>query len=142
MKHTTFLAVLIVFFHWFVISAKGEEPKRIINYPIVKFYDFNHPRTREEVLNAYPWRVDVKDGVDAIEARIIAQYEIINRDLDRDYDVTKAKVIEENNQQCVVQIPAKLSISYRKIPLRYLVTIDKRSGKVKSLEEDAKGPLP
>src|SRR5437016_1230992 len=116
-------------------TSQAGEGKPKPNYPIIPYYDFNHPRTKDQVLNAYPWRVNTADGVDDIEARIIAQYEIVVRGLDNDYEVGKVKIVKEDLKEFIVQIPAKVSVN-KKMAARYLVHIDKKDGKVLSLKED------
>ena len=139
---TIFITILFTLFSGISLAATNETDAQIKkpNYPIIPYYNFNHPRTRDEVLNAYPWRVDVKNGVDAIEARIMAQYEMVIRDLDNDFEIAKVKIIKEDLNQFIVQVPTKISLS-KKTAFRYLITIDKKNGKIKSMVEDFKGPI-
>ena len=136
MKHAFIIFTFFVFLHHTAASADDKKLKEPY-YPIItRYFDYNGPKTSDEVLNVYPWRVDVRDGVDRIEAKIIAQHELIVKDLDRDYDISKPKIIEENGQQWVVRIPAKFSMSNSKPAARYLIAVEKKSGKVIYCKQD------
>ena len=120
-----------------VLASPVEADQIVVGHIVSPFYNVYRPQTREEIYSSYRALVEKRDGVNKAEARLIAQYEAVMRDLDHGYQVSKPKVTEETSSQWKVRIPSKFSINARKQPPDLIVVIDKTNGKVLSVGEQA-----
>lgn len=100
------------------------------------FYDVYRPKTREEIYSSYRALVEKRDGISKLEARLIAQYEAVLRDLDHGYELGKPKVIKETGQEWTVRFPSKFSINDRRRPPDMLAVVDKKKGNCQFAESD------
>ena len=115
----------------FAFPADAEE--RIKLLVPERYHDITRPRNRQEVLQVYGWLVDTKDGVTEREAKLIAQYEVVHRSLDEDFDISKPKIIESNEKEIRVRLPAKFSLMRPRS--EFIVCVDKKDGRVTCAEE-------
>lgn len=94
------------------------------------FYDVYRPKTREEIHTSYRALVEKRDGISKLEARLIAQYEAIQQDLDHGYDTSKPKIIDETSSEWTIRFPSKFSINDRQRPGDWIMIITKNGGKI------------
>lgn len=94
--------------------------------------DLLRPKTRYEILRAYGWLVDLKDGAAKQEAKLIAQREMVMKDdyVYKNYRYESPKIIWETQKEYGVRIPVRFSISHPESTYDYLVCVDKVSGKI------------
>ena len=102
----------------------------INHFPFRQFDDARYPKTREEIVISYRMLVDKRDGVNDYEAKIIAQYEAVEKYMDTQYDVSKPKIIDGMGNEWRVRLPAKFSVNQRLKSPDLLVCIDRKSGRV------------
>ena len=103
------------------------------------FYNIYRPQTREEIYSSYRALVEKRDGISKLEARLIAQYEAVWRDLDHGYDIGKPKVVHETAEEWTVRFPSKFSINDRRRPPDMLAVINKANGKCRFADGDRAG---
>lgn len=116
----------------FIVSfAQVAQSSRFpLTFQPLRSYDMSHPRTREDVIRVWPWRIDPRDGIDKEEARIIAMHEVIERKLDDQCNLSSAYVSNQNDREWVMAVPTKFSLTHPDKDIAYDVCIDKRTGKV------------
>lgn len=129
-----YLIIAVTVMLVFIVPAVWAD--RIIVSPITPSYDIYHPKDRGQIYSSYRMLVEKRDGTSELEARLIAQYEAVQKDLDFSYDIGKPKVIAETPQEWRVRIPSKFSISQNKRPPDFMVCVDKKKGKITCFKPD------
>ena len=99
-------------------------------FPFRPFDDVTRPKNADEVRISYAMLVGPRDGVDKVEAKIIALYEMVQRHVDVGYDLSKPKITDAGGGQWQVRVPSYFSINQKKQPPDFLVCVDKKNGKI------------
>jgi len=107
----------------------------INRFPFRPFDDVKRPKTADEVVIAYEMLVNPHDGVDKLEAKILALYKLVRAQRELGYQLAKPKVTD-SGAQWKVAIPASFSINEGKRSPDFLVCIDKVSGKITCFAPD------
>jgi hypothetical protein len=109
---------------------------RIISGSIsAPFYDIYRPKTREEIYSSYFALVEKRNGISKLEARLIAQFEVVTREMDHGYQIAKPRVTEGDGRW-TVRFPSSFSINDRIQKPDLTVLIDTNNGKVISLGKE------
>lgn len=97
--------------------------------PFTRDRNPTRPRTVYGVHKAYRSYVFRHDGINRREARIIAQYHLIEGDLQHAYDFRKPLIIEETEGFFSVRFPGKFSVMSKKVNI-FIYHIAKADGAV------------
>ena len=120
------ITVMLAFFVVFLPATHSEATQYHSNN---LFFDSSRPQTPEEVKQSYYRYVSRRNGITKDEAKIIAQFEIVRRMQDDQYDIRRPKVIEESKEAWTVQIPEKFSLTSHSVESHCVIRVEKKSGK-------------
>lgn len=85
-----------------------------------------------KVMHAYQFAVSKGDGVDADEAKVIAQSEVIFRGYEQEYYFTRPRLHDTDPDKWTVEFyPVTKTFQEARVKPRVRVTIDKEDGKLK-----------
>lgn len=80
--------------------------------------------------------VDLSNGVDRVEAIVVAQNEMIRKGFDKKWDISKPKIRFEDEDEWGIKFYPKLSFSKTAPLLNFLVAIKKKTGEITYFAQD------
>lgn len=95
------------------------------------FYNIYRPQNRSQIYRSYRALVERRDGISELEARLIAQYEAVGRDMDTGYHLGKPRVADETAGQWTVRFPSKFSLTTHSLPPDLVMFVGKKDGNVR-----------
>lgn len=110
------------------------------NNPFMRDRNPRKPRTIYGVHKAYRAFVFRKNGIDPAEARIIAQYRLIEEHREQGFDFRKPQLMTPTDDYYVVRFPGKYSVMFKKVNI-FIYHIGKTDGRILAgFEQDV--PVP
>jgi hypothetical protein len=97
-------------------------------FPGRSFVDIRRPETAQEVRVSYRRLVSRQDGIDQLEAKLIALYEMVEHRMELGYQLRNPKVIDRDQTHWEVHIPSEFSINNPHKAPDFVVCIDKIHG--------------
>jgi len=88
------------------------------------------PKTRGQVMRAYAKFVDLRNGVNKVEASIIAQLEMMRSEKDNMYDISKPYIMLEKYSGFLVRFPPKSSFIFKGLVPNFWVSVEKDDGRI------------
>src|SRR5689334_14155049 len=101
------MRIIILFLAVLFLSSPVHADRKLVFPNEVGPYDIYNPKTRDQLYSSYRALVETRDGIDKLEARLIAEYEAVEHDLDLGYEVFKAKIISNDAKEWRVRLPSK-----------------------------------
>jgi hypothetical protein len=102
----------------------------IDRFPSRPFDDIRRPRTAQEVRVSYRTLVNRRNGIDSLEAKLVALYEMVESRQEIGYDLSKPKILAETANEWRVGIPSNFSINDHRKPADFTVCVDKAKGRI------------